>query len=77
MRVKVFAPYFSDRSKLDEEGWLELPDGADLGNTLQAIRVPKWAARMLMASVNGVSSPLDTQLYEGDRVSFITLIAGG
>jgi len=77
IRVKILPPPGSDRSKLDERGWAELPDGATLNDALRAVRCSPVAAKLLLASVNGERVPFSTQLNNGDVVGFFMLCTGG
>jgi sulfur carrier protein ThiS len=77
MRIRVFAPPFSDWSKLDEDGKLELPEDATLGDALAALRIPLRPAAALLCAVNGEKSGLGRKLAEGDRLSFFSLVSGG
>jgi len=77
IRVKIIPPPGSDRSKLDERGWVELPDGATLRDALRVVRCSPAVAKLLLASVNGERVVLSTQLQEGDVVGFFSLCTGG
>jgi sulfur carrier protein ThiS len=77
IRVKIIPPPGSDRSKLDERGWVELPDGATLKDALRVVRCSPAIAKLLLASVNGERVPLSTRLSNGDVVGFFLLCTGG
>lgn len=77
IRVKVYAPPWCRVEKLDERGWLELPDGAQMKDALKAIRLSQPLAALLRASVNGVVSPPSTRLEDGDVIGFFALFSGG
>jgi molybdopterin converting factor small subunit len=77
MRVKVFAPFFADRSCLEADGWITVEDNCSLTDVLKMMRFPKALAKMMMVSINGVRSATDTVLEDGDVVGFFTLISGG
>jgi hypothetical protein len=77
IRVKIIPPPGSDRSKLDERGWAELPDGATLKDALRLVRCNPAVAKLLLASVNGVRVPLSMRLNNGDVVGFFMLCTGG
>lgn len=77
IRVKVYAPSWCNIQVLDEQGWINMPEGATLSDVLGRIRMPKLAARLLLAAVNSETKPLDTELKDGDRVSFFAMMAGG
>jgi molybdopterin converting factor small subunit len=77
IRVKIIPPPGSDRSKLDERGWVELPDGATLKDALRLVHCSALVAKLLLASVNGERVPLSTLLQDGDVVGFFMLCTGG
>jgi molybdopterin converting factor small subunit len=77
IRVKVYAPSWCDIEVLDERGWIDLPEGSTLADVLKQIKMPKFAAKVLLAAVNSEKKPLDTVLEDGDMVSFFAMMAGG
>ena len=77
IQVKIIPPPGSDRSKLDERGWVELPDGATLRDALRVVRCSPAIAKLLLASVNGERVPFSTRLSDGDVVGFFLLCTGG
>jgi molybdopterin converting factor small subunit len=77
IRVRVTAPPGCSRKRLDERGWMELPDGARLSDVLRAIRMPKILARILMVSINGAAATPDTELINGDSIAFFSIVSGG
>ena len=77
MRVKVFPPHGCDRSALDERGWAELPEGATVRDVLRLVRCSPIKAKLLLVSVNGVRSPLEKELHDGDVVGFFFPVSGG
>jgi len=77
IRVKIIPPAGSDRSRLDERGWAELPDGATLRDALRVVRCNPAVAKLLLASVNGERVALSTQLQDGDVIGFFQLCTGG
>jgi len=76
-RVRVSPPPFFDRRKLDERGWIELPDGATLRDVLKVIRMPAAMAGLMRASVNGAMARPDTVLRDRDTVGFVSMVSGG
>lgn len=77
IRVKIIPPAGTDRSKLDERGWVELPDGATLHDALRVVRCSPVVAKLLLASVNGERVPFSSRLNNGDVVGFFMLCTGG
>lgn len=77
IRVKVYAPSWCNIQVLDEQGCISMPEGSTLSDVLGRIKMPKLAARILLAAVNSETKPLNTELKDGDRVSFFAMMAGG
>jgi hypothetical protein len=77
IRIKVYAPPWCRVDKMDERGWLELPDGSKLGDVLKVIHLSQPVAALLRASVNGVVSAPSTRLEDGDVIGFFSLFSGG
>lgn len=77
IRVKIIPPPGADRSKMDERGWVALPDGATMQDALRAVRCSPLVAKLLLASVNGERVPFSTRLNDGDVVGFFMLCTGG
>ena len=77
MRIKVFTPLGLGGGKLDERGWLEIEDGATLGDALRELKIPRLVAKAFMVRLNSEEQPLDTKLHDGDMIGFFSLISGG
>ena len=77
MKVKVIPPLGSDRSRLDERGWVEIPDGSSVNEVLKMIKCNRVKAKLLLVSVNGERVGLRTELHDGDVVGFFSPISGG
>ena len=77
IRVKVYAPPWCRVDKLDERGWLELPEGSVLADVLKVIHLSRSVALLLRASINGVCSSSSTRLENGDVIGFFSLFSGG
>ena len=76
MRIKVFGPFGLARN-LDEKGWLDIEEGATLGQAIHKIGLPTTFARIVRVALNGQAQPMDTVLKDGDVISFFALIYGG
>lgn len=77
MRIKVI-PFPGMRTKaIDDYGWMELPPGARLRDVTRALRVPGLVAQFFQIHLNGLKVPLDTELKDGDIVSFFSIVSGG
>jgi sulfur carrier protein ThiS len=77
IRVKVFPPAFCSFEKLDNNGWMKVPEGSTLSYVLKEIKMPKIVGKLFAASVNGERARLSTILKEGDVIGFFALISGG
>ena len=77
MRVRVYAPRFADHSRIDDDGFASLPEGATLNDLLKKLRLPLRFAAVLFCQVNYERAPLTRILRDGDTVGFLTLVAGG
>lgn len=77
MRIKVFTPLGLADKKLDERGWLELDEGATLGDALKLLGIPRIVSKIFMVRLNSEEQPLDTPLHDGDMIGFMSLISGG
>lgn len=77
MRVKVFTPLGLNAGRLDDRGWLELEEGATLGDALRRLRIPRVVAKAFLVRLNSEEKPFDTVLADGDMIGFFSLISGG
>lgn len=77
LRIKVFPPHGCDRSALDERGWVEMPEGSRVSDMLKIIRCSPARAKLLLISVNGVRTPLNRELKDGDVIGFFAPVTGG
>ena len=77
MRVRVYLPPLADSTVQDEQGMVELPDGATLDTLLRRLRLPfrRGVARLCM--LNHRPASLADPLADGDVVSFFSLFSGG
>jgi molybdopterin converting factor small subunit len=77
MKVKVYAPAFCSFKHIDEDGNMVLPDGASLNDVYKKLRVPLPFRKLLFSAVNYRRVKLNTQLKDGDVVSFLAPLSGG
>jgi molybdopterin converting factor small subunit len=77
MRIRVYAPRFADHSRIDEDGFVTLPDGATLDELLKTLRIPFRPGAVLFCTVNYARVPRSTLLTDGDTVGFFALVSGG
>jgi molybdopterin converting factor small subunit len=77
MKVKVYPGPFCHTDALDENGYMDVEEGAVVGDVIKKLKY-SFPIRMLgLYTVNYKRASLDTRLKEGDTVSIITPIAGG
>ena len=77
MKVKVFPPPGCSRDRLDERGWMDLPEGSTVSDALRAIRCSRLKAKLLLCSLNGERADFGAPLREGDVIGFFIPISGG
>jgi len=77
MRIRVYAPPFADHTRIDDDGYVEVPDGKTLDFLLRHLRIPFRRGAVLFLMVNYERAKLSRTLADGDTVSFISLLAGG
>jgi molybdopterin converting factor small subunit len=77
MKIKVYAPSFCSFEHIDENGYMALPEGADLNEIYKKLRIPFPLRKLFFAAVNYRTVGLKTKLADGDVVSFFSGLAGG
>jgi molybdopterin converting factor small subunit len=77
MRIKVYAPLFGDSEQLDENGYLELSEGARLRDLYKKLKIPLLLRNSLFCTLNYERCKAESQLADGDIVSFIGPLSGG
>lgn len=77
MKTRVYAPPFIKANALDEDGFLELRQGAVLRDVYKKLKIPIFFRRIIVCTVNYEKAKMDTVLFENDIISFITPLAGG
>ncbi|MCX6560559.1 MAG: MoaD/ThiS family protein [Candidatus Aminicenantes bacterium] len=77
MRIRVYAPRFADHTKIDDAGFVTMPDGATLNDLLKTLRMPLRFATVLFCLVNYEKASLSRVLEDGDTVGFLALVSGG
>lgn len=77
MKVQVYPPPFANLAELDENGVLDLKPGARLFTVYRRLKIPLVLQPLVICNVNYERVKLNTQLKEGDVISFILPLAGG
>ena len=77
MRVQVYPPPFANMTNLDEDGMLDLPPGARLVSVYRRLKIPLVVQPLVICHVNYQRVKLNTQLKDGDVISFMLPLAGG
>jgi molybdopterin converting factor small subunit len=77
LRIRVYAPAFADHSRIDDDGYVELPSGRTLDDLLRHLRIPFRRGAVLLFMVNYEHARLSRILADGDTVGFLSLFSGG
>ena len=77
IRVKVFTPFGLSSKKLDERGWMELPENATFGMAVSRLGMPGPISKLCMIRLNSETLPLHTPLKDGDVISCFVFLRGG
>lgn len=77
MRIQVYPPPFANLNALDEDGMLILEPGARLSAVYRRLKIPLVLQPLVICHVNYQRVKLNTQLQDGDVISFILPLAGG
>ncbi|KUO76596.1 MAG: hypothetical protein APF77_16880 [Clostridia bacterium BRH_c25] len=77
MRVKVYPGPLCDTDVLDEDGFMELEEGAVVSDLLKKLKYPFPMRILKLYLVNYKKAGLNTRLKDGDIVSIIAPMAGG
>lgn len=77
VRIKVYLPPYLNGDRVDENGYVEINEGARLKDLFNLLKVPFPLASVHLCRVNYDKADLQRQLQDGDIVSFYSLISGG
>ena len=77
MKVKVYPGPFCKTEAIDEDGFMEVEEGATVGDVIKILKCPLPIKVLGLYMVNYKKVKLSTKLKDGDIISIITLIAGG
>lgn len=77
MRIRVYAPSFSDQAAIDDQGFMELPEGSGLAEVYRRLRINPLLRRVVLCTVNYEFPRPGLVLREGDTVSFLSFVNGG
>lgn len=77
MKVQVYPPPFANLDALDEDGMLLLEPGARLSAVYRQLKIPLVLQPLVICHVNYQRVKLNTQLKDGDIISFMLPLAGG
>lgn len=77
MKVQVYPPPFANLKALDENGMLILKPGTRLFTVYRRLKIPLFLQPLIVCSVNYERVKMNTQLKDGDIISFILPLAGG
>jgi len=68
---------FGSTDSMDDNGYLELPEEAVLGDVYKKLKIPLPFRNSLVCSVNYEPGKVRRKLVDGDIVSFIGPLSGG
>ena len=77
MKVQVYPPPFASLTVLDEDGMMVLPPGTRLFTVKPRLKIPLVLQPLVICQVNYQRVKLNTQLKDGDVISFMLPLAGG
>ena len=77
MKVQVYPPPFASLTVLDEDGMMVLPPGTRLFNVYRRLKIPLVLQPLVICQVNYQRVKLNTQLKDGDVISFMLPLTGG
>jgi molybdopterin converting factor small subunit len=77
MKVKVYPGPFCRTDALDDDGFMEVEEGAVVGDVIKKLKYSLPIRALGLYMVNYKKAGLDTRLKEGDVISIITPLAGG
>lgn len=77
MKVQVYPPPFASLQELDEDGILILDHGSNLFVVYRCLKIPLILQPIIICHVNYERVKMNTQLEDGDIISFIFPLAGG
>ncbi|MEG0980109.1 MAG: MoaD/ThiS family protein [Oscillospiraceae bacterium] len=77
MKIELYAPSMCDLSRLDDKGYLDLPEGTTYGEALKIIKLPFVWRKIFPCLLNYEKASLKTVLKDGDTISIFTPITGG
>ncbi len=75
--MKVYAPAFIDHALIDVDGTVALNDRATLSDLYRQLKMPILLRLSCFCSVNYERAGWNTELRDGDTISFLFPISGG
>lgn len=78
MKVRVYAPFiFCDSNVVDDDGFMELPEGAILKDVYKELKITPMLRRLFFCNVNYKRVKMSQKLKDQDVISFFSAITGG
>lgn len=77
MKVKVYPGPYCKTDALDEDGFIYLEEGSTLADLYKKVKYPIYLRGVGLCVVNYTKAKLDTELKDGDIVSFFAPMSGG
>lgn len=77
MRIRVYAPAYSDHGAIDENGFMDVPEGSTLSDIYRKLKIRPLLRPLVLCAVNYKVERPSFRLSDGDVVSFISFLIGG
>jgi len=77
LKIKVYAPTYWDLSLLNDDGLMQVNEGASLNDLLRCLKIPKLYRSLLIVSVNYKREKVNYKLQDGDVVSVLGSLSSG
>lgn len=74
---KNIPPPGGSSERMDERGWIELPEGNSVADALRAIHCSRLKEKLLFCNCNGERTNFRTPLQDGNVIGFFSPISGG
>lgn len=77
MKIEFHGPSICDFSKMDEKGYIEVPEGTTVKQFMKIVKLPKVWTKVFPFLVNYEKVPYSTVLQDEDVVSAFSPSGGG
>ena len=77
IKVKVFVPVFINHDNVDGDGFVTLKDTANMTDLYRKLKLPLLFRLSILFWVNYEQAKWNTQLKDGDTITFLFPVTGG